>query len=117
MQHCPTCNANLKDAPICRRCGTDLTKARQAADQAEQHFQAAVRAYAQKRPEVMLHHARRCFALRRSPKSVRLLACAALLRAEYPLAMNTWAKLNPDDHPQAATPPRADEVDAPNEKI
>lgn len=96
MQNCPTCNAKLKGAPICRRCKTDLTKALQAADQADQHFKSAVRAYTENRPEAMLHHARRSFSLRRSPKSGRLLACAALLRGDYQLAMNTWAKLNPN---------------------
>ncbi len=91
MQHCPTCNAVMKESPICRRCKTDLTKALDAADRAAKHFEMAVRAYSDNRWQTMRHHARRAFSLHRTPQTHRLLACAALMSGDYSLAITTWA--------------------------
>lgn len=94
MQNCPTCNAALKGAPICRRCKTDLTKALEAARMAEHHFQAAGQTYSEGCLVTALEHAKRSFSLRRTIPSGRLLACAALLLGDYSLAINTWRRLN-----------------------
>lgn len=94
MQNCPTCNADLKGAPICRRCKTDLTPALEAADRAERHFRSATRAYADGRWEAMLYHAQRAFSLHRTPRHGRLLACAALLQRDFRLALNAWAAIS-----------------------
>jgi hypothetical protein len=90
MQHCPTCNALLKDAPVCRRCKTDLTRVLQSLSDADKHYKTALQAHANGRLEEMLRHARRCFSLRRTIASGRLLACAALLNGDYRLAIKTW---------------------------
>jgi hypothetical protein len=91
MQHCPTCNALLKGAPVCRRCKTDLTRARQAESDADTHYQTALQAQAEGRFEKMLRHAGRCFSLHRTIAHGRLLACAAMLNGDYRLALTTWA--------------------------
>lgn len=91
MKTCPTCSADLKGASVCRRCKTDFTKARQAAAQAEHHLEAAHQAQAEGRFGDMLIHVRRSFALRRTPQNARLLACAALVQKDYPLALSAWA--------------------------
>jgi len=91
MRNCPTCNADLKGSPICRRCKTDLTQALAAAERAEGHFLSAARACAEGQWEAMFHHARRAFSLRRSPRHARMLACAAVLQKDYHLALSTWA--------------------------
>ena len=43
---CPACRARLGAAPVCPRCGCDLTLARRAAAQARQLAAQAVRAWA-----------------------------------------------------------------------
>jgi hypothetical protein len=93
MNNCPTCNAPLKGAPVCRRCKTDLTRVLEAADGAEAYYRSALQAHADGRFEEMLRHARRCFSLRRTIAGGRLLACAALLKGDYRLALKTWACL------------------------
>ena len=94
MQHCPTCNALLKGAPVCRRCKTDLTRVLQTENDADTHYQMALQARADGHLEKMLHHARRCFSLRRTIAHGRLLACAAFINGGYRLALNIWACLN-----------------------
>jgi predicted amidophosphoribosyltransferase len=91
MKTCPTCNADLKGASVCRRCKTDFAKALQASNRAEYHFKAAHKAQAEGRFGDMLIHAQRSFALRRTPQNARLLACAALVQKDYPLALSVWA--------------------------
>lgn len=90
MQHCPTCNAPLKGAWVCRRCKTDLTRALEAADEADAHYRSALQAHAEGRFADMLRHARRSFSLRRTLAGGRMLACAALLNGDYRLALKTW---------------------------
>jgi hypothetical protein len=94
LTNCPTCKADLKNAPVCRRCKTDLTQALRAAELAEKHGRSAARAYADNRFDAMLYHAMRSVSLRRSAHNSRLLACAAMLRGDYQLALNTWAMLD-----------------------
>lgn len=94
MLHCPTCNALLKGAPVCRRCKTDLTRALQAAGDAVAHYQSALQAHAAGRLDEMLRHAKHCFSLRRTLAGGRLLASAALLNGDYRLALNTWTCLD-----------------------
>lgn len=91
MQNCPTCNALLKGARVCRRCKTDLTRALESAAGADAYYRSALQAHADGRFEDMLRNARRCFSLRRTIAGGRLLACAALLQGDYRLALQTWA--------------------------
>ncbi|BBO89615.1 hypothetical protein DSCOOX_27950 [Desulfosarcina ovata subsp. ovata] len=90
MQYCPTCKALLKGNRICKRCRTDVSKALEAAEQAQAHLKLAAEAYTANRFETMLHHARRAFSLHRTRSSRRLLACAALLQGNYELALLAW---------------------------
>ena len=93
MENCPTCNALLKGAGVCRRCKTDLSLAINAASQADAHYRQALLAHAEERFDEMLHHAKRAFSLRRTVAGGRLLAGAALLGGDYRLALKVWGYL------------------------
>jgi hypothetical protein len=90
METCPTCNAKLRDARVCRRCKTDLGKALETKARAARHIQSAMVAYADTRCDKMLFHARRAYSLHRTEGSKRMLACAALLHGDYKLALSLW---------------------------
>jgi hypothetical protein len=93
MRICPTCKAKLKGAAICRRCKTDLSKALDVAASAKHHLRLARQAYADGQLEAMQYHARRSFSRLRTPQSIRMLACAALLQGDYDLALKSWSRL------------------------
>ncbi len=93
MKNCPTCNALLKGAGVCRRCKTDLNLALNAAGKADAHYEQALLAHAEERFDEMLRHAKRAFSLRRSVAGGRLLAGAALLEGDYRLALEVWGYL------------------------
>ena len=90
-QRCPTCGATLKGALTCRRCKTDLGPLAEIVRNHRRHMQTARRAIVDGDAEQMFIHARRAHGLRRTPESLRLLACAALLTGRYALAAGLWA--------------------------
>ena len=90
-QRCPTCGAPLKGALTCSRCKTNLGPLAEIVRNHQRHMQTARRAIAYGDAEQMFIHARRAHGLRRTPESLRLLACAALLTGRFKQAAGFWA--------------------------
>ena len=96
-QRCPTCGTPPKGALTCSRCKTDLGPLSEIIRIHRRHMDTASRAFADGDAEQMFIHARRAHGLRRTPESMRLLACAALLTGRYALAAGFWATIRDVD--------------------
>lgn len=92
MERCPTCNAKYRGKKLCHRCKTDLGALVDIETKAGLHQQKALSAFASNDFNQMFFHAKRAFSLYRSPASVRILACAALLTNKFDLAISLWAR-------------------------
>lgn len=103
-QRCPTCGAPLNGALTCSRCKTNLGPLAEIARNHRRHMQTARRAFADGNTEEMFIHARRGHGLRRTPESMRLLACAALLTGRFELAASCWATGRDADEGPAGKP-------------
>ena len=87
---CPTCGARLKAAAKCRRCKTDLGPLVNIAAASQHHLGIAATALAVGDFERMFRHASHSHCLRQSPRTTRLLACAALLTRRFDMAFTLW---------------------------
>lgn len=87
MEKCPTCNAKYKGKTFCHRCKTDLSILIDIENKAKDHLNKAGQAFMSKDYTSMFYHAKRSFALLRTPESQRLLASASLLVRKYGLAV------------------------------
>ncbi len=66
MQRCPCCHARLNDTPQCRRCGADLSAARQAEQQARFWLALSVQAVCRQRPELAARAVNRALSYRKN---------------------------------------------------
>ena len=80
-----------KGALTWSRCKTDLGPLSKIIRNHRRHMDTASRAFADGDAEQMFIYARRAHGLRRTPESIRLLACAALLTGRFEMAAGFWA--------------------------
>ncbi|MDT8407505.1 MAG: hypothetical protein RQ715_09685 [Methylococcales bacterium] len=66
MQRCPCCHARLNDAPQCRRCGADLSAARQTEQQARLWLALSVQALRRDAPELAARAVNRALSYRKT---------------------------------------------------
>jgi hypothetical protein len=81
---CPVCRALVEHGPQCRRCRADLSMLFALEDQRRQMLLAAYRCFARGEWEQVLALAHDADALRRDEETTRLVACACLLRRDFP---------------------------------
>lgn len=92
MERCPACNAKLSGKASCHRCKANLGLLMYVAGQAEDHYRLAISAFMHGDAEGMLFHAKRSCLLRRTPKALGLLSCAAALAKDFRLAVSLWTE-------------------------
>jgi len=97
---CPACKAPNDTGPNCRRCKADLAVLFQIEDQRHTLIRTAEAAIAASDTRKALAKAQSADQLRRDPESVRLLACASLLRGDYAEALRLYSLA--DDSPSPA---------------
>jgi hypothetical protein len=90
MEQCPACNAKYIGDQICHRCKMDLGPLLAIEAEASSHLEQAMEAFAENNFEQMFYHATRSCALRQTPKSSRVLACAAVLVGRFDQALGQW---------------------------
>jgi len=86
MEKCPVCGATVTDQTTCRRCKTDLSALLKMETDALMYRDQAMEAFKEKQFTQMFDHAKRSASLVGSPEARKLLACAAVLAKQYPLA-------------------------------
>ncbi|MBF0450899.1 MAG: hypothetical protein HQK75_09370 [Candidatus Magnetomorum sp.] len=90
MKRCPACNARYQGKETCHRCGMNIDALIDIKDRAQDHFQQAIRYFYGNDFEHMYFHARRSYSLFRSPESIQVLACAALMVNRFDMATTLW---------------------------
>ena len=94
MLRCPTCKARYKKGKTCYRCHTDLGPLLDVAHAAQTHLAAAYTAFVDEDYQNAWLHARRSYALKRNPLTLKLLACTALLTGQRCTATSLWSHLD-----------------------
>ena len=97
---CPACKALNDTGPNCRRCKADLAVLFQIEGQRHTLIRTAEAAVADGDTRGALARAQSADGLRRDADSVRLLACANLLRGDYAEALRLYSVA--DDSPSPA---------------
>ena len=97
---CPACKAPNDNGPNCRRCKADLAVLFQIEDQRHTLIRTARAAVAAGDTRRALAEAMSADRLRRDAESVKLLACANLLRGDYAEALRLYSVA--DDSPSPA---------------
>jgi len=97
---CPVCKAINETGPTCRRCKADLSILFQIEDRRNGLMADAKAALARDDTRTSLDRARAADGLRRDSESARLLACASLMRGDYPEALRLYSIA--DDSPSPA---------------
>jgi hypothetical protein len=87
MNHCPVCKARYAGNRQCHRCKADIGRLADIENDAVSFREQAVAAYLAGDYTRMLESAGRACSLRKTPESVRLMACAALLNHRFDTAI------------------------------
>ncbi|KPA15596.1 NosL, partial [Candidatus Magnetomorum sp. HK-1] len=61
MKRCPACNARYRGKENCHRCGMNITKLIEIKNQAQVHYQQAIKHFFKSEFEEMFVHARRAW--------------------------------------------------------
>jgi hypothetical protein len=92
MQRCPVCNARWNGSRNCHRCKSDIGKLADIETASDDFYHQAIAAYQSSDYPAMLNYATRACSLRRTPKTIRMAACAALLSGQFDAALNLRGK-------------------------
>ena len=93
MEKCPVCGAILNNKTVCRRCKFEIGFLMEIKEKSSLHFNKGVKAYKERDFDRMFFHAKRSSSLHKTPRNIRLFACAALITKEYKLARALWKQL------------------------
>jgi hypothetical protein len=87
LKRCPACKAKYAGKSLCHRCGLELSKLTDILRQADIHLALARFAYLKNDFSEMLFHAQRALSLRRTPVTLQVMACAAMLNQKFEKAL------------------------------
>jgi len=90
VKRCPACNARYKKKDNCHRCGMNIASLIEIKNRAKDHYKQAIKHFFKSEFKEMFIHARRSCSLYRTPESIQILACAALMINRFEMAIKLW---------------------------